>query len=186
MGKLDNKVILAVAVGIVVLLAGVGLLIANSKNLGTTESQNATTSQTTNSANITVYTPAQAVESAKSFYDYYVPLKAKTDIEVGDSTTVEPAAVQMLRAGKVGLDESMYKNILEKYMKEYQATGKVTSDLITCKKMPDATITAKLSNSSAKSAVVNVTLTYAEQTVTVPVTIDLTTSKLLKIDCSAI
>lgn len=128
----------------------------------------------------------EALESVTMFYNAYLPLKAQVVAAVGDNQYVEPAAVKVVRASEDYFTPKFYDSILADYMAEYQSTGKVTKDDVACVNNTTTTTTVALASTSKDSAVVNVTITLTNNTTkVVPVTINLHTLKVSKIDCSA-
>jgi hypothetical protein len=141
-------------------------------------------SETTKSISAPLHSNNEAVRSANALYSSYLPLKVQIVANVGDSRTVEPAAVQVVRASKAYLDPKFYNTILDEYMAEYQSSGKVTKDNVACVNNVSTPANTVFSKKSGDNAIISVTLNLTDGTTKlIPVTVDLHTLKVSKIDC---
>lgn len=131
-----------------------------------------------------LHSTGEAVKSVTKLYDYYLPLKAQTVTENGDRQDVEPAAVKVARGSESYFTTKLYGGILANYMAEYKASGKVATDEVTCATNTTSTHTEALDTTTTSSAVVNTSIKLSDGTTkVVPVTVDLNTLKISKIDC---
>ncbi|MEO8104904.1 MAG: hypothetical protein ABI602_01030 [Candidatus Saccharibacteria bacterium] len=129
-------------------------------------------------------TNAQALGSVAALYDNYLPLKAQLVADNGDNPNVEPAAVKAVRDSEDYFTPKLYDSFLADYMTEYQSSGKVTKDLVTCATNITSGHQTTFVSKTTSSAVINVALTLSDGTTkVVPVTVDLSTLKISKIDC---
>lgn len=166
---------------LVVIIGGAWFIIAR-KNDSNTKTKNDTASNTTSSS---LHTTDEALAAATELYNKYLPLKAQTVAKVGNNQNTEPALVQVIRSSEKYFSSKLYNSILADYTKEYESTGKVTKDDVTCTDITSATVAASLGSNSQDTAVVNVSLTQSSDGAAkiIPVTIDLHTLKADAISC---
>lgn len=131
-----------------------------------------------------LHTNDEAVKATSDLYNSYLPTKAEITSAVGDRQDVEPIAVQAMRQNKIYFSKDFYNTALADYMNEYQATGKVTKDEVTCSLDIMSVSKQDLASSSNGLAIVNVTLRLGDNSVRIiPVTIDLKDLTAIKIGC---
>ena len=132
-----------------------------------------------------LHSTGEALTSVSKLYDHYLPLKAQTVADNGDRQDVEPAAVKVARGSEAYFTPKLYNAILADYMAEYKASGKVAKDDVTCATNTTSAHADALGATTTNSVVVNVSIKLSDDTTKlVPVTVDLSTLKISKIDCS--